>query len=497
MRRLGCIVLFALLVSGASGVSAMTDLPVHALSTFTAALDTEWGPFHSQDVTPTGETRSRSIGPLVESQAITNTMSFTAVRPFFSRVGDEQKQRVLKEYLWPLGMLRDMEQDRFWRFLIAYGHDFDTSAESRYRATVFPFYTMGRTESGHEYWGLFPFWGDLREVMTYDRIRFALFPLYLEMWKQDRHSVSWLWPIFSRTRGEEMSAVRVFPFYGRSTHDDGRRRRFLMWPFWTQMFSNASGEGEDGFVLCPVYGRVRHSNGSTRWVLPPLFKFHHKGDETDILAPWPFIRFSDGAVKKRHVWPLWGRKQVGPINSRFYLWPIFRFQDVKRTKATFRSRFVLPVYYYQDEIEHDTGEARSTYVKLWPLASYQREGDVSRFRTLELWPLKRTGAIERNYAPFWSLFTHNRSGDHRETELLWGLFRKRVAADGGRSLSLFPLYEREQAPESGRRWSILKGLIGVDDNGLKKELRLLYFFRFGGSDEFELDPVDDEPAAGE
>lgn len=491
------VALMALLAGGATGVMAMTDLPVQALSTFTAHVASEWGPFYSEDVTLSGEMRTRGLGPFVETQDVTNAMSFTAIRPFFSRVEDEQSQRVLKEYLWPFAMLRDLEEDRFWRVLIAYGHDFDTGEASRYRATVFPLYTMGRTEDGEEYWGLFPFWGDVREVLTYDRIRFALFPLFLEMWKQDRHSVSWLWPIFSRTQGDMMSAMRVFPFYGRAEHADGRHRRFVMWPFWTQMFSNRSGEGEDGFILWPIYGRVRHSNGSTRWILPPLFKFHYKGDETDILAPWPFIRYTDGSTKRLQVWPLWGRKEVGPVASRYYLWPIVRFQDVSRTKTVMRSRFVLPVYYYQDEIARESDETLRKYVKLWPLASYQREGEVSRLRALELWPLKRTGAIERNLAPFWTLFTHSTAGPNRETELFWGLFRKRVSADGAHSISLFPFFEHDHSHTAGRSWSILKGLIGVDDNSLKREIRLLYFFRLGGSGESDPEALGDDPAAGD
>ena len=374
------------------------------------AASTDWGPIYSADQTPGGAHRHRAMGPLYESQSSTGVLRFDALRPFWSCVEDFPNERSLSEFLWPVATVRDLGNDRSWRLLIAYGHDFDTTAATRYRTVVFPVYHMGRTAEDQSYVGIFPIWGDIREVLTYDRARFVLFPLFLELWKKDVHSVSWLWPIFSRARGEDYSATRVFPLYGSAHDEKGSNRRFVLWPIWTQRWNDDPEVDERGFILFPIYGEAHNPGGETHWVLPPFFKFQHAGEQRQILAPWPFVQYSRGHVNKFYLWPLWGQKDAGTVESQFFLWPIVRFQDVQRHDSEFRQRFILPFIYYQDIIATSTHEREMSYFKLWPLFSYQRENETSRLRALELWPLKKTGSIDRNFAPFWTLFSHHVSG---------------------------------------------------------------------------------------
>jgi hypothetical protein len=448
------------------------------------------GPVYARDLTLETALRERALGPLWERQSLTNAMSFNALRPFWSQTEDLEHGRVLTEMLWPLGMVRDRDGDRFWRFLIAYGHDFDTTAKSRFRTVIFPLFMTGRTQAGERYTGLFPFWGDVREVLTYDRIRFALFPLYAEMWRKDLHSVNWLWPFFSRTESDTLKATRFFPFYGHATHQDKGSAQFVMWPICTHYATTPGGEGARGFVLWPLFGNIKHKNGFSRWVLPPFFKYARMGGETEIQAPWPFVRYRDGKKKQLYLWPIWGHKSVGPVESSFFMWPIVRNQDVTRRDTIFRRRYVLPFWYYLDEKALATSEHLSRYLKLWPLFSYQREGQTARLRLLELWPLKHTGSIERNLAPLWTLYTNTRKGDAKESELLWGLYRHRRSAEGDRYQSVFPLFNRNKVSNGDGGWSILRGLVGMRHKGLKKEMRLLYLFKIGDVDVGDALPAD-------
>ena len=118
--------------------------------------------------------------------------------------------------------------------------------------------------------------------------------------------------------------------------------------------------------------------------------------------------------------------------------------------------------------------------KFWPLYSFRRNGESMRFRCLELWPLFETGGIERNWAPFWTLFRHERAKDFSETELLWGLFRRvDRKTDGYRNTSVFPLIEwGKHEAQATTRWQIGKGLLGYKKVRGKRKLKLLWLLEF-------------------
>jgi hypothetical protein len=151
---------------------------------------------------------------------------------------------------------------------------------------------------------------------------------------------------------------------------------------------------------------------------------------------------------------------------------------------------VMPFIYYQSRMaQHavQSGESDRAdtpvlerYFKFWPLVSYHREESVMRLRVLALWPGCDAGAVERNYAPLWSLYSRRRSAGDVEDELLWGLCSYRRNTEGAMRFSLFPVFEIERDPGDGdrKRWSLLKGLIGWERRELNKRWRLLYWIRF-------------------
>jgi len=130
-----------------------------------------------------------------------------------------------------------------------------------------------------------------------------------------------------------------------------------------------------------------------------------------------------------------------------------------------------------DKPERTMDQPRKT-LKIWPLFSYARDTDKSRFAMLSLFPYRDYDAIERNYGPFWTIYTHSSFKDKREDELLWGLI-KYQESKSERKFSLFPLISVGRENESGEfHWSFLKGLIAREKTGAKRSFRLLYFIRF-------------------
>lgn len=434
----------------------------------------------------------RLLGPLVERRVAADGKTFTAVRPFWSRVNDPQAERAVTDILWPLGMIKTRKGERDWRLFPGFGHDFDVEThDSRHRWSVFPILFGGRTKEGERYFAIFPLGGTLHEFLGRDRSMFVLFPLYAYSTLNDLRTHSVLWPIYSRTTGSGVYRLRVWPFYGISINKDRWTKRFVMWPFWTSVCYDYPNQKGRGFVLFPVYGRVDVGDRHARMLLPPFFKYEWTGGNHRALnAPWPFVQYSRGEIDKLYFWPLFGRKALAHERQWFALWPLVSGQCSELPAATVRRFRALPLVFYestyalQQAADGGTGRvekatASSRYFKLWPLLSYRREADYSQFRTLALWPLKQTPGIERNWAPLWSLYSRERAGEVRQTELLWGLYRHRQNATA-RTLSLFPLLQTaSDRPKDSRSWSLLYGLMGYKREGLHKSLQLLYFIHVG------------------
>ncbi len=382
-----------------------------------------------------------SVGPFYERASATNGMEFLAVRPFYSSVKDPANERWVKDFLWPLYTQKGFKDETYGRFLFfGYSSDFSTTND-RHRVWVLPFFFKGESAEGEKYVALFPLGGTLREFLGRDEAMFVLFPLYAKSRINEVQTTSVLWPIGSKTTGDGIERFRVWPFYGRSLHEGKFEKKFILWPIYNSVQFTDQGNPGGGFVLFPLYGRVATEKGETRWLLPPFFRRSVSADQRYLYAPWPFVQLADGTIHKRDFWPLYGKKVHGPRTRQYFCWPIgWDNKTVYPTHEQHRRR-IVPFFTYEAEVVGD-GEAASRYWKLWPLMSWERQGAVSRFRLLDLWPLRHTPGIERNWAPLWTLYSQSRSADAFE-------------------------------------WSLLKGFVGYKKMGDQRRIRLLWF----GADE--------------
>ena len=447
------------------------------------------GPIASADQNLYGHSRVRSFGPLVESRKSDDGKSFTAVRPFYSRIENAPEDRTVSDIIWPIGMIKERKGETDWRIFPAFGHDFDSGdAESRHRWSFFPLLFGGQDINGEKYFSVFPFGGTLHEFLMQDRINYVLFPLYAYSEHEDNKTHSVLWPIFSRTQGDDVYRWRIFPFYGMSQNKDRWTKRFVMWPFWTSVRYDYPDQPGSGFVLFPLFGKLDVGERHARMILPPFFKCERaENGHRALNCPWPIIQYRSGAINRFYFWPLFGKESTEQERQWFTLWPIVSGRRTDSGSYVARHFRIMPIVSYasktkKTEDPQADGDVFSRYFKLWPLISYRREDTTSLLRVLALWPLKHTPAIERNWAPLWSLYSRERVGDGVDSELLWGLYRHRRNRTD-RRLSIFPLLQSasshiENEPPR-RRWSFLYGLIGYEREGLHKQFRMLYFIKFG------------------
>lgn len=453
-----------------------------------SAEDFDYGPLITRDITLDGKIRTRVLGPLWEKQSDGAEKSLSALRPVFAMVTDDGIPRCLKEVIWPIATFKSRKDEYFWRVITGFGLDFDTENPSRYKNHIYPFLFQGKAADGSSYFAVFPLGGKIKQILGRDSVSFVLFPLYARTQVNEAVTYDVLWPVISWGSHDEGDRWRVFPFYGQAEHYGHWKRKFVMWPIWTSV--DYEKEDAGGFLLFPITGYSRIADERTYWMIPPFFKWLESDDRRVVNAPWPFFQYERSDEKdKTYLWPLFGKKRFGTKDSAFFLWPIFLTSKQVRGEETDSRFYALPFVYSDKTVERVEGEdgdeavaeVTSRYFKLWPLFSYQREGDVSRFRSLELWPVKHTAPVERNFAPFWTIYTRERSGDSSDTELLWGMYRNRRGADGERAFSVFPLYSRRSMADADEfsSWNLLAGIFGREVKDGIRKWRVLYFFRFG------------------
>jgi hypothetical protein len=449
----------------------------------------DWGPIASRIEGIDGMVRRQIIGPFYEHGDAPDGDQFAAYRPLYVRYRDAEKDRVQREYLWPIAISKTLGDHYYWRFLLAYYYDWDLSEpESRTRLMVFPFYYQGRDSKGEKFLAVWPFGGTMREMFWNDKITFVMWPIRIKTEINEAQTSHWVWPIYAKGSGEDMERFRVLPFYGSYTRDRVTRKS-IMWPFHTSVgYQSPTAEG-DGYIMWPFWGHFSYPSEKTWMFLPPFFRWTESEELTKYHLPFPFVQIGSGEVEKFYVWPFWGTKRLPGNSSWFYFWPLVNRQRIDKPEGV-KHRFRAFPFVWTDwmETREEGGaepEVLSRYFKLWPFFSWRRIGDQGMFRLLELWPLKNTGPMERNLTAFWTLYKRTWIEDAAESEFLWGLYRHRRGPDGYRYLSLFPLFscQRGGQLEDSSSFSFLKGFFGMERHGETRRWQLLYFLRFGGKEE--------------
>ena len=167
----------------------------------------------------------RGLGPIYEDVRLPDGRRRVALRPLWS-YEDMGRGREAQDYLWPLGMWRrNLENEWRWYGLLWFTSDPVPGADRIGTARwLMPIWFQGRYHSGGNYYGLFPVWGHIGDILGYDDIDFKLFPLRMTSRRAGAVTSSWLWPIFSSTESPKEQARRVFPFWLHSVRPGEREQ---------------------------------------------------------------------------------------------------------------------------------------------------------------------------------------------------------------------------------------------------------------------------------
>ena len=408
-----------------------------------------------------------------------------AVPPFLSCARDTATSTLEFDFLYPVATYDRYGDQYRWQFfqLLSYSGG-ETQVESdRDRFTIFPFYFQQRSSiPDQNYTALLPFYGRLKNRLFRDEVFFVMMPFYVQSRKRDVITDNYLYPVFHLRHGTGLYGWQFWPLGGyeqkrvtmRTNNFDeteiigGYKKSFILWPFFAQQTlgigtTNQSTQNQ----LLPAYSLYRSPSRDQTTVIWPFFSWIDEREKKyqEWEGPWPFIVFARGEGKTtKRVWPLYSHAYNSVLESRSYMWPIYRSTRIRSAPLDRRRTRVL-FFVYSDTLSANTETGASKRrVDFWPFFTHERDFNGNT-RLQALAPLEPylPGAhkIARDYSPLWSVWRaeKNPKTGVSSQSLFWNLYRRRVEGDEKQCSAFFGLYQYESRSEEKRvRWFYLPAM---------------------------------------
>lgn len=231
-----------------------------------------------------------------------------AIRPFYYRERDPDKDSERRHFLWPLSVYKRTGQERsLWILPLFWRH----SNPEMSRTLLFPLWHHKREGEktrlgviGYIPITLFDFQRDPIEDSTYHR--------YL-LWTYRRHGASSelsFLPLYEQAKSPGVRSYSLIPLfaYYRNEASDSTRFSMLGLP--------------DTFNL---FERRRQGHEMLEWHF--LILYRHVSTEARRLVLFPlYWDLRRGSDRLFHVWPLYGRNEKGSSIEYSTVWPLFRWR---------------------------------------------------------------------------------------------------------------------------------------------------------------------------
>ncbi len=382
----------------------------------------------------------------------------------------ERKDDTVRSMLFPLYYWRSYASD--WR-----EDGRDPNAPREFDLISLPGLIWSKNLHGAHRLGFFPIYGQLNDFITYDRVTWALFPLYISVERGGEKLENFLWPIFGFTSKGYRNHWRIWPLYGVSEKPGTFSSRFALWPFFTSrrdFLSREEGKQRKSWMLWPLLGNTRIGTFSAWTFLWPFFGFASDSRGADIPGekaywawdgPWPLLRLQNGglsplAKERTRLWPFYSYSEGDDLRWWTWAWP-FVHKRIEESPFSRRASFyVVPVWQSWD-LYRAEGVSPEKWRKLWPLFRHVRDGERRHSSFPALSPLPRSSNMYFYYNWIWELYAWESEGDRRKRRSWGALYRHESDAVESRS-SIAGLWSARQVQTAAglvRETSLLFGLL--------------------------------------
>ena len=364
------------------------------------------------------------------------------LRPFFSNYSEGKSNYNFRTVLFPLYY---KESTSHWSsstlFFIFIKNTFnhpDSGYESDYIAPFF-FWGFGNNEKD-KYAGFFPFYGKMKSKLSFNEIKYVLFPIYSSWKYQDYKAFSVLWPLTLFGKSSKRDDFRILPFYSKKYFDNKYLRYSILWPFFQWGFTNLDKkEPISYFMFFPFYAQKKSQYGNMTsrafiW-LPFLGSFigYGKDERTDTVNfNLFFFLFQYGKnskdYKKIIFFPFYGKSTYASKTFTF-ITPFYSKMTTDKYSLKSVSYYLFPFFQYSHKQYLQSGKT-DTYYKIWPFFRMHkdREGNLE-WNFLSLFPT-RSQTIERVWSPFWSLIEYHKfANGEKRLHLFFRLYTQRWTQD--------------------------------------------------------------------
>ena len=422
-----------------------------------------------------------------------------ALRPILSETWNEDGTRIL-DWFPPLGRTswrKDELVSYFFPFYTA--RSTPNSGRRKFMMLMLPgiLYTQEADETNHL--AILPFYGDVRDFATFDRIRFVLFPLYMRTVREKNETDHALFPVFSLTRPQtdidgnrvgNTEGWRVWPLYGQVKRDNSYDRRFVLWPvgnFQTNHLERPEEKQEHINSAFPLFTQTKVGTYRGYTFLWPLFGYatDPREDFIQVDAPFPLVRYQRGGkntngVERTRFWPFYSHLKADLAESTSVMWPLITWRHEDYFGRDRDSLYMLPFWRsWTERIDRGEreGEITESWRKFWPLWSQEVTGPRTTNTVLPLNPLMKSDFVDFHWGWIWQLYRSMEDGENR-TERGWlGLWwREKNAVEDRKSFT--GLWSRRTVNRDDMSYtetSLLFGLIRwrssddeVHDSGLMR-----------------------------
>ena len=433
--------------------------------------------------------RIEAMGPLFYREENEDQRQW-ALPPLFSNTTDESLELQETDVLYPL-----LTYDQFgaeFRLqliqLLSFSGGQTQSGDGTKRFTLFPIYFQQRSpDPQRNYTALVPIYGELKNRLFRDEIRFILFPLYSQTRKKDVITDNYLYPVVHMRRGDgvDLSGWQVWPLVGSETrhpltrtnrYDEvetlgGHEKFFALWPIFLK---ETTGIGTDNpqrqLSVLPLFSKTRspqRDSITAPWPIGLTLTEDREKKYREVGAPWPLVVFARGEGKTvSRVWPLLSQASNAHLQSDFYLWPIYKYNRLQSDPLD-RERTRILLFLYSDISERNTQTGHAKQRRdFWPFFTWKRDLD-GRERLQILAPIEpmlpNNKSIERNYSPLWSFWRSEKNPQtHASSQsLLWNLYRRDKTDDATHGSALFGLFQYRRDGD-GKSWRLFYLPVGKD-----------------------------------
>ncbi len=408
----------------------------------TPGSDIHLAPFWTQRAAADAAWETEAFGGfyLARRDAETDLLEFIRFGPIYSYaplprsdddgVSDEFEGAYVAYFLVPLGISsrHGIESSTaLYPFFIA-GTTQGADGTLNWKFASLPGVLLKRDEVTGFDFAVFPIYGEINDFLTFDKLRFVLWPLYVYAEREERISYHLPWPLLGWTTGGGESSFRLWPLYSRTKWEGRFDRTNVLWPFFHYHRNFLGGGGEEPetkWMIWPLYGHTERGTFEADTVLWPFFGYSSdpRSGFWALDAPWPFVRFQRGpdGIHRSRVWPFYSYTKADGLETTAYLWPIVQFRHEESDSFTRDSAYVIPLWQSWDRLDKETGET-SAWRKLWPAFQYERQGAWERGSFPALDPFWRNDLIDDHYSWIWKLWEWEQAGAMKRERAWLGLY---------------------------------------------------------------------------